>query len=686
MIRYVGFDARKKQREALIKGVGSAVCDFFWEDALAKHGYEDREGQQDMSFEIMEAIKSENHVAIEAGVGIGKSFAYLVPLLIYNNKTGKPVVIATSTITLQEQLYKDAEALKVLLNINTDVILAKGQTHYLCQQRADDFFENNRSTTVEQIKSGIAAGCQDRRTFSFDIPNSVWDNINIVRFSKHKCILCNYWSICQYFLTRDKLISTDGVILYNQDLLTIHLMKLRDSLDGLISGEVEIMVIDEAHNLESKVRSSTTVRYGKGAIISIINAAQKAIFADNRSLIDRQKSEAVKVVVHLYRNLEKQMLSQIDRSKHDMKYAERFFFRDEDNALDLLKKAAKSLDALSDSIQLWDSMSVERVRHERNPQAVGDMVTLAREFAELCSSFDDKLVWIERTSRSMELVFCPKNTKKIISQLYFEQAAKTILTSATLTNSAHGSVENQYSYFVQNTGFPVNKGGTLSEPKPSPFPYDEHAMIYYCDDLPHPTNEREVFIEKGVERLVQILDISSGRALVLFTAKTDMEVVFDALKSRHLPYKILMQQSGSSQERTLKEFRENTDSVLLGSGAYWEGISIEGKTLSNLVIFRLPFPVPDPIIEYKTSLSKDAFMEVSVPEMVMMLKQGVGRLIRNFTDKGLVSIVDSRLRDSLAMRYRDIVWDALPIRNRTNDITVAKQFYDQLYHQSSVEK
>ena len=160
-------------------------------------------------------------------------------------------------------------------------------------------------------------------------------------------------------------------------------------------------------------------------------------------------------------------------------------------------------------------------------------------------------------------------------------------------------------------------------------------MIYYCDDLPHPTREHEAFIEKGVERLLEILSISNGKALVLFTAKADMEEVYSILGKKNLPYKILMQQPGSSQDKVLNEFKEDTNSVLLGTGAYWEGISIEGKSLSNVIIFRLPFPVPDPIIEYKCSVAKDALMDVRVPEMIIKLKQGIGRLIRNFTDTGM---------------------------------------------------
>ena len=182
------------------------------------------------------------------------------------------------------------------------------------------------------------------------------------------------------------------------------------------------------------------------------------------------------------------------------------------------------------------------------------------------------LIWIEQHGSNTELVYCPKNTKEIVSRLYFNGDERTILTSATLTNATSGSLEEQYSYFICNTGFPAGDRGCLSEPKPSPYPYDEHAMIYYCDDLPHPTREHEAFIEKGVERLLEILSISNGKALVLFTAKTDMEEVYSILSEKNLPYKILMQQPGSSQDKVLNEFKEDTNSVLLGTGAYWEEI------------------------------------------------------------------------------------------------------------------
>ena len=128
----------------------------------------------------------------------------------------------------------------------------------------------------------------------------------------------------------------------------------------------------------------------------------------------------------------------------------------------------------------------------------------------------------------------------------------------------------------------------------------------------------------------------------------------------------------------MKEFRSNVNSVLLGTGAYWEGISIEGKSLSNLIVFRLPFPVPDPIIDYKTSIADDPVMDVLVPEMITKLKQGIGRLIRNYTDTGIVSIIDPRLSKERSTPYREITFDSLPIKNITNSLSELTKFYHHL--------
>lgn len=202
-------------------------------------------------------------------------------------------------------------------------------------------------------------------------------------------------------------------------------------------------------------------------------------------------------------------------------------------------------------------------------------------------------------------------------------------------------------------------------------------MIYYTEDMPHPSNERKKFIEKGIDEIIRILKISEGKALILFTAKSDMIEVYEGLKDK-VPYRVLMQNGNASQSDTIAEFKLDINSVLLGTGAYWEGISVEGIALSNLIIFKLPFPVPEPIIDYKISICQDGLMEVLVPEMIIKLKQGIGRLIRSKKDFGIISIIDSRVGEKSTAKYKQRIWDALPIKNRTSNFNEIEEFYNSL--------
>lgn len=629
-----------------------------------------REGQQDMSCEIVDALIHNQHFAVEAGVGIGKSFGYLVPILLYNKKLKKPVIVATSTIALQEQLWKDIHDVMPLLNTKPEVILAKGQTHYLCHKRANEYINMEDAVIPKELTDGIEQGFQERKQFSSSLPQSIWDKVNIQRFSMRNCGSCE--KKCLYYAIRSQLRYTKGIVLCNQDFLTAHLRQLRRGQDGLINREADLIVVDEAHNLDDKVRSATTERVNQSKILGLLQSATKEIKPADRQNVYRETNEAQKAIRTFFDSLKAQMQQQISNSQQDMRYADRFFFDGSLESINLLKSMCSAIKSAALSIQVYASYDF----NNRSTAASDELDDQSENLAEMIEELDDYLLWIERKGSQAELVYCPKNTREITNRLYFNGSAHTILTSATLTNATDGSLEEQYAYFISNTGFPTDEHGCLSEPKPSPYPYDEHSMIYYCDDLPHPTREHEAFIEQGVKRLLDVLDISGGKALVLFTAKSDMEEVYSILSQMDLPYKVLMQQSGSSQDHVLNEFKENTNSVLLGTGAYWEGISIEGKSLSNVVIFRLPFPVPDPIIEYKASIAKDPLMDVRVPEMVIKLKQGIGRLIRNFKDTGIVCIIDRRLRDEPPERYHDVTWASLPIKNKTRSLDELRNFYE----------
>ena len=203
---YFGFNTaeeRKKRRKAELYSMSEQVSTFFWDEA-PQQGLEMREGQQDMSFEIVDALINDQHFAIEAGVGIGKSFGYLVPVLLYSKRMNKPVIIATSTIALQEQLWRDVHTVMPLLGLNRDVILAKGQTHYLCNKRADAYMCDPKADPPDALKEGIQQGYEERKDFPEVLPQGVWDKVNVQRFSMKNCGSCE--KKCKYYKVRAALV------------------------------------------------------------------------------------------------------------------------------------------------------------------------------------------------------------------------------------------------------------------------------------------------------------------------------------------------------------------------------------------------------------------------------------------------------------------------------------------------
>lgn len=654
-----------------LKIISQQTWNFFMTDAK-KFGFEDRIGQQNMALDIVDAIMDDQHIAVEAGVGIGKSYAYIVPLMLYNRYMCRPVAIATSTITLQEQLEKDIRTISDLIHYHPQVVLAKGQTNFICKKRANEYLYGKKQHLHVEIRREMETGISDRKDFKLNIDTLTWNQINIKDFNISTCSDCPFRTDCYFLSLRTQMKNTNGIIVCNQDLLTAHLRKIRRSQKPLLNESISLIVVDEAHNLEGKVRSSLTVSFAKTEIINKVQTARKTIRAQGTSL-DTYMEQLPLYLDILYSRFEAQVNNQIRANPNEIKDVVRFSIDfTNDLHLDLIN-VAKIISEIYNEIEILYGGS----HSDFSEYAVEALENIAEFFHKLATDLDSEIYWLERYSNKIYLCSCPHNIAKVIRQLYFDRESSTIMTSATIANSTYGDNKEKYSYFIANTAFPVdNRRGFLSDPLPSPFPYDDHTMLYYCDDLPHPTKERHEFIVAGISRLVELLKISSGRALVLFTAKADMEDVYESLAHSELPYEILMQREDASQDAVLNTFRKNVSSVLLGTGAYWEGINIEGESLSNLIVFRLPFPVPDPIIEYKRSIAKDPLMDVNVPEMIIKLKQGIGRLIRNYNDKGIVSVIDPRMGDSSTAPYKDLVWDSIPIHRRTNSLIEIKRFYD----------
>lgn len=646
-----GQDAKQRSAQDPYRSIEDKMYEFF-SDIAINNGYADREKQYDMAEEILDAIKCQSNLIVEAGVGIGKTFAYLVPALLCNEKFQNPIIIATSTIALQEQLMDDVENVAKMLNLKSvSPVLAKGQGNYLCAKRLKTHYGPMRQKLFKMLRDG----CYERSSSGFSIPDSIWDKVKIENFSKKCSKDCSEY--CPYATLRENL-PYEMVTICNQNLLAVHMKKyMYGGASILNTGLKTIVIVDEAHNLEDKTREALQTEITERKIISRIGAAAGGII--NREAIAKDTERAKRAAINFFREIRKQMKKQDNEADADII---RYYFHDNNG---VIKDLAKAIESFHATVGIYASM-----QNKYDYQALEEIEELKDSLKCLSNHQESFVVWIERNGT---FCFCGSDIRETANEMYFCAGNPLfILTSATLTGTSFGEIEDQYSYVANGLGF----DGDFSEPKESPFNYDEHAMMYISDHLPHPTKEHERFIREGIDLLKKILAISEGRALVLFTSKKDMQEVYENLKNSE--FHVFMQAAGASQQETLEAFRQDEHSVLLGTGAYWEGINVEGQTLSNVVIFRLPFPVPDPILEAREKKAENPLMDVKVPEMIIKLKQGVGRLIRSETDRGIISIIDSRAGDSSKAPYRDVIRKALPIKNITGSLEEIRDFYKGL--------
>ena len=320
--------------------------------------------------------------------------------------------------------------------------------------------------------------------------------------------------------------------------------------------------------------------------------------------------------------------------------------------------AIQNIDIYMQTIDYGDSEDIENL--------LTDLEKLEDIFENLTEIESDNIFWIENRKKIV-LSTCSKFVSNQIKNVLFDDKSSIkILTSATLNTSNKGEV--LYEYFTKNVGLDIDEELFLSEPKISPFDYENNMICYCCKDITAPNGDHDNYIKDITRKITELLNTTKGKTLILFTSKADMKLVYDNLKMENLPYNLLIQKDGSSQNSTKEDFKNDINSVLLSTGTFWEGIDIKGKSLSSVIIVRLPFPIPDPIIEYKCSVVDDK-LKVLIPEMKIKLKQGIGRLIRGKDDTGIVSILDSRIE-----KYLNKVLECIPTSNITYDIDDVKSF------------
>ncbi|WNS40740.1 ATP-dependent DNA helicase [Paenibacillus sp. MMS20-IR301] len=632
-------------------------------DRFPRIGLRERTGQQDMSLDIADAYLNGRNAIIEAGVGIGKSFGYLIPGLLINRMSGQPVVIATSSIQLSEQIHKDLRIIGSRLGFNTvRAAVGKGMGQYACRQRAAELYRPEDTSGPLTALAGRIVNYEidERADIKGGISDAEWSNVCVNDCSFERC---HYRSSCRFYDMRAKINARAGeidFIIVNQDLLIRDLIKKKEGTRGIISERPAMIIIDEAHNLESKVRDARTLEFTYRRSCRILDDVLQLLLkqSGDRSLF--AGSKLIKnSLERIFKGIEGDLLRAAGQDTDRIKVP---------------KPSGVPLDRVSRELKdLSLGLSVLTSRQEREIddafEALNGLIDL---FAVLAGAEDNYLIWASRPLREATISICPKAISRFLKHTLFKGRTPVILTSATLCQGGD-TLEEQYAYLAQSLGFT----GEYMERQASPFDYQSHAMMYISDKVPYYRHDRrEQYLEAAYAELVKLCNLTEGRTLVLFSAKEDMKYIHSRLgaEADGFQWELHMQQEGASQDGVIADFRRSKG-VLLSTGVFWEGVNIEGSDLSQVIIFRLPFPVPaDPIYEYKAESAANPLQEVFVPDMLLRLRQGTGRLIRSESDLGVLSILDSRLSAAARKDYRSRVLGTLPFKKVTEDFSVLEKF------------
>lgn len=659
------------EEEKNIKAENKSLYEYvdeFFENIRGSKFLEYRDGQHTMASSVAEAIEGKELLVVEAGVGIGKSYAYLIPILYayQNDPKFHGFIVSTSTIALQEQLVRDIENISKILGIEIPVTVAKGKTNYICEKKLNDWFEKNpeEKERYMEILERMDNGDIDRYDFS-DIPEEVWNKIHITSCSFDKC---SNFSKCSYCLNRKEFTKSNAIIC-NHDLLIQHLK--RESDEGILNNP-SVLVIDEAHNLEEKVRTSSKKYLDKRYFEYVLyNIHYRILEVHDDVLIDQDYFDALNGIFSEIRNSAKRYL--LKSAKIDSEYEDviRVSFQVTPKTKALIEKFIVYSNELLKKVESYefikkDIINMPEVDYLRNAVLV---------FQDLLKGDrSNNVFWAEFLGvegRYVRINYVPKNLQNICSRILSDKNYAKILTSATLTTTY-----DDYSYYMDQLGLDKLRGISVTAELPllSPYNYEDNCLVYYASDLPSP-KDKESYLEKLSERISSLIKITDGKSLILFTSKKDMQEVYDYLSQQELSFPIYMQQNGNEKE-IIDKFSKEENSCLLGTGTFWEGIDIGGSSLSQVIIAKLPFPIVEPVIQSKASIYTDGMGRVYIPEMLIKLKQGVGRLIRSGDDTGVISILDSRMQN-YNDRYDDIITDNLPGTEITSDLEKVKEFSKQ---------
>jgi ATP-dependent DNA helicase DinG len=640
----------------------STTDDFFSVNGPLNDCLEDyqlRTEQVEMAKSIIGTIEDKSSLVVEAGTGVGKTFAYLYPALL---KGGK-VVISTATKNLQDQLFfNDIPKIREALKISVKVNILKGRGNYICKLRMENtiqegmFFNKEDAQHLQLIKAFSDNTDSGEVSEISEIPetSTIWP---MVTSTKENCLGqdCEFYKECFLVKARKEALESE-VLIVNHHLFFADFV-LKDEELSEILPKANTIIFDEAHQIPLVASFFLGQSISSSQISNLIQDCQQGLkkYPDTIKVLDALSKDFQEIVFEL------------------KKIVSPFPARLNINNLKNYENFEKTYNSLIEKLEL---LGITLSKHSEENAELQKLFERSSELNIKFSSWlkkdnQNNIYWIEVFSRTVQFNETPISISEQFNKFQEKSDSAWIFTSATL------SINGSFDHFVKLLGLEK----AMTQYLQSPFNYSENAFLYVPKEIPD--SKDELFNLVLVKKALPLIKASKGRAFVLATSLKSMEeigaLLKDELKKNEINYPVITQGEGPKSD-LLQQFKKHGNAILIGSLSFWEGIDVRGPALSLVIIDKLPFQSPgDPVFESKIKLLSEeginAFMSMQLPEAIIRLKQGVGRLIRDDYDKGVMVICDKRI---IEKSYGIKIWKSLPPFKRTRNESAVINFLEEL--------